>query len=192
MKRAVLDVDALDAARALLGAVVVRDSVALRITEVEAYRGPEDTAAHSAKGRTPRTEPLWGPAGHAYIYLIYGLHSLLNVVAGPPGHCVLVRSCEVVHGLPLVTARRGGKQGPTLLNGPGKVGQALQLSTRLSGVDLFTRGDFRLEPGRSPARVLAGPRVGIDYASPSDQRAPWRLADGDTAWVGHRRTLRAL
>jgi DNA-3-methyladenine glycosylase len=191
VKRAVLDVDALVAARALLGAVVVRDSVALRITEVEAYRGPEDTAAHSAKGRTARTEPMFGPAGHAYIYLVYGMHHLLNVVTGPPGHCVLVRSCEVVEGLPLVTSRRGGKQGPTLLNGPGKVGQALALTTTLSGADLIGRGDFRLTQGTPPARVLAGPRVGIDYADPADQAAPWRLADADSAWVGHRRTLRS-
>ncbi len=185
------DRDALEVARDLLGCEVACGDVRLRITEVEAYRFPGDTANHARAGRTPRNAPMWGPPGHAYVYLCYGLHHLLNFVTGPPGHpaVVLLRAAEPVAGLELVRARRGGLDGPTLLTGPGKVAAALGLTTAHSGVPL--QGPITVHPRVAPAPgVLVGPRVGIDYAEQPDREAPWRLAVANTRWVSHRGRLR--
>ena len=192
LPRALCADDALEVAPRLLGQLLVRGPVTLRITEVEAYRGPEDSAAHTSKGRTPRNAPMWGPPGHAYVYLCYGLHHMLNVVCGPEGtgHACLIRACEVLEGLDTVRARRGGKQGPVLLTGPGKVGAALDLDRSWSGVDLCSEGELRLCRGPTPEAMLSGPRVGIDYALPEHRDAPWRLAVAGTRWVSHRRGLR--
>src|SRR5512139_2406652 len=123
------DRDALELARALLGQELHRADVVLRITEVEAYRHPDDSANHCRMGRTPRNAPMWGPPGHAYVYLCYGMHSMLNLVAGAEGEgaAVLVRACEPLRGLSRIAERRGGRSGKTLLDGPGKVGAALGL-----------------------------------------------------------------
>ncbi len=182
--------DAITVARDLLGRVLHRDGVALRITEVEAYLGPNDTAAHTRMGRTPRTAPMWGPGGHAYVYLCYGLHNMLNVVTGDgEGTAVLIRSCEPVDGLHAIRRRRGGKDGPVLLTGPGKIGQALDLSTQLSGHPLFHPGELMLLPGEPVKRIAAARRIGIDYAKPKDVRAKLRFADADSEWVTHRKAL---
>src|SRR4051812_27183869 len=118
------DRDALDVAMDLIGCVVVTNGVSVRITDVEAYRFPNDTANHARMGRTGRNWPMWGPPGHAYVYLCYGLHYLLNFVTGPEGHAaaVLIRGAEPLEGLALVQTRRNGMSGPGLLDGPGKVG----------------------------------------------------------------------
>lgn len=159
----------------------------LRITEVEAYRFPNDTANHARFGRTARNAPMWGPPGHAYVYLCYGLHQMLNFVTGPEGHAaaVLIRAAEVVDGGAFVQARRGGRTDP--LTGPGKVGAALGLTTALSGYALT--GPIEVWSRDRPVRLRAGPRVGIGYASPSDQAAPWRLADADSPCVSAPRGL---
>jgi DNA-3-methyladenine glycosylase len=163
--------------------------VRLRITEVEAYRYPHDTANHAHRGRTRRNTPMFGPPGHAYVYLCYGLHHLLNFVTGPEGHAavVLIRSAEPVEGLEIVRARRGGLSGPTLLTGPGKVGQALALDTSFSGVPL--QGPLAVFPRTTAPALLTGPRVGIDYAAEVDRRAPWRIAMAGTRWVSVRGKL---
>jgi DNA-3-methyladenine glycosylase len=182
-----------EVARDLLGKHIKRGAVVLRITEVEAYRWPGDTACHARAGRTARNAPLWGPPGHAYVYLCYGLHNMLNVVTGPPGSAaaVLVRACEPVAGLSTIVRRRGGsKQGPVLLTGPGKVGQALGLDVAWSHHPLYRPGGLCLQEGAPVTDVLVGPRVGIDYAEPEHQRLPWRFAMCDTAWVTAPRTLR--
>jgi DNA-3-methyladenine glycosylase len=146
--------DALVVARDLLGKLLRRDEVVLRITEVEAYRHPNDTANHCRMGRTIRNAPMWGPAGHAYVYLCYGIHHMLNVVTDreDEGAAVLVRACEPVGraGAGRATTRRdatrrSGRR-PALLTGPGKVGQALGLDTSWSGHPLFERG--RADPAR--------------------------------------------
>lgn len=161
----------------------------LRITEVEAYRFPGDTANHARFGRTARNAPMWGPPGHAYIYLCYGLHQMLNLVTGPEGHAaaVLIRAAEPVEGHTVVAARRGGIQGPRALTGPGKVGAALGVTTALSGTPLT--GPIVVLPRDRDVRLRAGPRVGIGYATPEDQVAPWRVADADSAWVSVPRGL---
>ncbi len=186
--------DALVVARELLGKQLRRGPITLRITETEAYRWPDDSANHCRMGRTPRNEPMWGPPGHAYVYLCYGLHNMLNIVTGPAGEgaAALIRACEPVSGHAEIAARRGGKRGPVLLTGPGKVGQALALDTSWSGHALFRRGGLTLREGPAPAGVLVGPRVGIDYARPEHRDAPWRFALAGTPWVTQRRSLRAL
>lgn len=183
------DRDALDVARDLVGAEVAHAGVRLRITEVEAYRYPGDTANHARVGRTVRNAPMWGPPGHAYVYLCYGMHHLLNFVTGPEGHpaVVLVRAAEVVEGLELVTARRGNLVGPALLTGPGKIGRALALDTSHSGLPLS--GPLAVYARERTYPLLVGPRVGIDYAEPADREAPWRLAAADSRWVSHPKRL---
>jgi DNA-3-methyladenine glycosylase len=177
--------DALEVAPELLGALVVRGGVTLRITEVEAYRWPDDTACHGRHGRTERNAALWGPPGTAYIYVCYGIHPMLNLVTGAEGEAqaVLVRACEPVTGLATVRRRRGMLDGPALLTGPGKVGAALDLDLSFSGRRLYERGPLEVHRGEPPARILEGPRVGIDYARREHREAHWRFAADGTAWV---------
>lgn len=170
----------------------MRDEVVLRITEVEAYLGPHDTACHTAKGHTARNAPMWGPPGRAYVYLCYGLHHMLNVVAGPEGGgaAVLIRSCEPVAGLEIVRRRRGGRVGPVLLTGPGKIGAALALDTSWSHHDLTVPGGLELREGAPAEAILAGERVGIDYASAEDRAALLRFAAAGSRWISRPAGLR--
>ena len=180
------------AACALLGALLVRGGVTLRITEVEAYGGPGDSASHARHGRTPRNAPMWGPPGHAYLYFCYGVHWMLNVVTGPEGEAtaVLIRGAEVVAGLDEVLPRRkAARATPGLCAGPGKVAQALGLDRSFDGHDLRLPGGLELRPGTPPPTILAGPRLGIGFATPEDQARPWRFADGDSHAVLQRKAL---
>lgn len=172
-------------ARALLGQVLVHDSpdgpVSGRIVEVEAYRGPRDQAAHSRGGhRSARNEVMWGPPGHAYVYLIYGLHHCMNVVTQPAGvpEAILLRALEPLEGVPLMRARRGLPDSAPpwrLCRGPGALCQAFGVTRAHNGSDLL-RGPLRLVAGDAlPAsRIARTPRIGIDYAG-SDAARPWRL-----------------
>jgi DNA-3-methyladenine glycosylase len=180
------------AARALLGQLLVHEDVTLRITEVEAYGGPADSASHARHGRTPRNAPMWGPPGRAYLYFCYGMHWMLNVVTGPEGEAsaVLIRGAEVVAGLDLVLSRRkAAKASPTLCAGPGKVAQALGLDGAFDGHDLLAPGELELREGPSPASLLAGPRLGIGFATPKDQARAWRFADGGSRAVLQKKAL---
>lgn len=182
--------DALAVARDLLGMLLRRGRVVLRITEVEAYR-PNDTANHGRFGLTPRNRALWGPPGHAYVYTCYGVHQLLNLVTGRDGEpaAVLIRSAEPVAGLEVVRRRRGGREGPVLLTGPGKVGAALSLDPSWNHHPVYAPGALEVRRGEPPHRILAGPRVGVGYAEPGHRDAPWRLAAAGTRWVSHRPKL---
>ncbi|XP_039127096.1 DNA-3-methyladenine glycosylase [Dioscorea cayenensis subsp. rotundata] len=186
-------VDALDLAPRLLGKLLRRDEVVLRITEVEAYR-PNDTACHGRFGLTARTAPVFGAGGHAYVYLCYGLHMMLNIVADEEGvgAAVLIRSCSPVNGLKTIQERRGQNTvKPVLLTGPGKVGQALGLTTAWSHHPLYTPGGLEVLDGPEPENILVGPRVGIEYASPEHVSAPWRFAIAGSPWISSpRNTLR--
>jgi len=185
---------AADVAHDLVGCVIVRDDVRLRIVETEAYAG-DDSACHAFRGMTPRTAPLFGPPGHAYIYLCYGIHTMLNLVAGVDGVAagVLIRAAEVVGGDDVVKARRGRAPDATLdaaiCSGPGKVGAALGLSTASSGTDICAGEFLAVHTGSAPRLVVSGPRVGIDFASAEDIARPWRFADADSRAVSQRRTL---
>lgn len=184
--------DALEVARDLIGCEVQVGSVRLRLTEVEAYRFPGDTANHARFGRTPRNAPMWGPPGHAYIYLCYGLHRMLNLVTGPAGEAaaVLIRGAEPVEGLEEIRERRGGIEGPALLDGPGKVGAALALELRQSGTPLDQ--EIQVFGRQRDYPLLAGPRIGIDYAEPEHREAPWRIAMAGSRYVGKQKLLRAI
>ena len=178
-------------ARSLLGQLLVRDDVILRITEVEAYGGSGDSASHARHGRTGRNAPMWGPPGRAYLYFCYGMHWMLNVVTGPEGDAsaVLIRGAEVISGMDVVLQRRGVKATAQLCAGPGKVAQALGLDKSFDGHDLLAAGGLMLHPGPVTPHITAGPRLGIGFATPEDQARPWRFADGDSRAVLHRKAL---
>ncbi|XP_020577237.1 DNA-3-methyladenine glycosylase [Phalaenopsis equestris] len=195
LPRAFFQIDALDLAPRLLGKLLRRDEVVLQITEVESYR-PNDSACHGRFGITARTAPVFGPGGHAYVYLCYGLHVMLNIVADEEGvgAAVLIRSCAPVSGLETIQRRRGQKTDkPVLLTGPGKVGQALGLSTSWSNHPLYIPGGLELLDGPEPENTLVGPRVGIDYALPEHVNAPWRFAVAGSRWISApKNTLKPL
>ncbi len=168
-------------ARDLLGKLIVRrlpeGVVAVRLTEVEAYLGVGDAACHTFDGRrTPRTETMWGEAGLLYVYFTYGMHHCANVVTRGPGvpEAVLLRGAVPVHGRGRLTARRG-RDGPDLLDGPGKLCQALGLSRENDGADLARRGAMFLADdglGVPDGQVGRAPRVGVAYAG---EAASWPL-----------------
>jgi len=182
-------------ARTLLGCLLVREDVTLRITEVEAYGGPEDSASHARHGRTTRNAPMWGPPGRAYLYFCYGMHWMLNVVTGPAGEAsaVLIRGAEVMGGQDTVLHRRKTtRSSPQLCAGPGKVAQALGLDRTFNDHDLLAPGGLELRDGPPPLGVLAGRRLGIGFAKAEDQARPWRFADADSPAVLQRKALHSL
>jgi DNA-3-methyladenine glycosylase len=147
------------------------------ITEVEAYSGAEDAASHASNGPTPRNAPMFGPPGHAYVYLIYGMHWMFNVVAhqNAPG-AVLIRAILPETGLELMQRLRGGVPDHLLTDGPARLAKALAIEDSLNGVDLCHRPDIYIESGR-PVRdgaVVRGPRVGVTGDALALSR-PWRL-----------------
>ncbi|HET6380925.1 MAG TPA: DNA-3-methyladenine glycosylase [candidate division Zixibacteria bacterium] len=169
LDRSWFDRPSVEVAPDLLGCVLVHDSaegrVAGRIVEVEAYQGPEDRAAHSSRGRTARNAVMFGPPGHLYVYLIYGLHHCANVVCGPgtKPEAVLLRAAAITEGLELARRRRGPVPDVRLAAGPGNLGTAFGLDRSLNGVDLLA-GPVRILPGLRPASVTVTPRIGVDYA----------------------------
>ena len=182
--RAWFDRPALDVARDLLGARLVHQAAAGRvggrIVEVEAYRGPEDQAAHSARGRTARNAVMFGPPGHVYVYLIYGLHHCANVVCGPGDkpEAVLLRAAAIDEGIELARERRGDVPERRLAAGPGNLGRAFGFDRSLNGTDLLA-GPVRLELGGPAGPISHGARIGVDYAGAWAAR-PYRLwIDGD-------------
>jgi DNA-3-methyladenine glycosylase len=162
-----------EASRFLLGQVLVRRRgrfvQPVRIVETEAYLGEQDPAAHSFRGRTKRTEPIWGPPGTLYVYFIYGMHYCLNVSVdrdGMPG-CVLIRAAEPLE-------ESGLEAGDC--RGPGRLCRALGLDTAWSGRHLFEpRSGLTLREGKPPGTVGVSPRVGIRQA------AGWPLRFFDSA-----------
>ena len=179
-------------ARDLLGARLVHiapeGTIGGRIVEVEAYAGPEDLAAHSSRGRTARNGVMFGPPGHLYVYLVYGLHLCLNVVTGPGAkpEAVLIRALEVDEGMDLARTRRGPRPPDSrLAAGPGNVGQALGVDRSLNGADL-TIGPVRIVPRSGPMPpIRSGPRIGVDYAGPWADR-PLRFWIADDPHVSRR------
>lgn len=143
------------------------------IVETEAYLGRDDLAAHSARGLTDRTRVIFGPPGHAYVYLIYGMYECLNVVAEPEGvpGCVLIRALEPLSGVEIMRRRRPAAPTPeSLASGPGKLTRALGITRDLNGADV-TRGPLliRRRPGAPPPEIVTTTRVGIT------QCADWPL-----------------
>ncbi|HUN72804.1 MAG TPA: DNA-3-methyladenine glycosylase [Steroidobacteraceae bacterium] len=171
--------DTLTVARELIGMHLVHaegGSIrAGRIVETEAYRGPQDLAAHSARGRTARTEVMFGPAGHAYVYFIYGFWHCLNIVTEAEGvpHAVLLRALEPVTGIADKTW------------GPGLLCRAMHIDKKLNGADLCGDSLWLERPpasDRRPPRVARSARIGVDYAGEWARR-PWRFYDRDSRYV---------
>jgi DNA-3-methyladenine glycosylase len=155
----------IDVARDLLGKVLAHGPTAGIIVETEAYLGGDDLASHSAAGITDRTRVIFGPPGHAYVYLSYGMHDCMNIVAEPDGipGCVLIRSLEPVEGLEIIRARRPkARTDRDLASGPGKLTRALGITRQHSGADM-TRGDLVVLAGAAARRfeIAVTPRVGI-------------------------------
>ncbi len=151
----------LEAAPALLGKLICRnidgEIIKLRITETEAYFGPDDTACHAHKGKTPRTTVMFESGGFAYVYLCYGIHHLLNVVTGEEGfpEAVLIRGVEGY-------------------NGPGKLTKALKIDKALNYENLITSNQLWLEDDGYICVYRTDKRVGIDYATPEYRDKMWR------------------
>lgn len=171
-------------ARALLGARLVHETpegrMVGRIVETEAYVAAIDPACHGFNGPTPRSQPLFGPPGTAYLYRIYGMYTCFNVVVEPDGvgAAILVRALEPLEGETLMAANRPGKKG--LTDGPGKLCQALDLGLGLNGAALTDpRAAVRLEPGEPVAEAGVSGRVGITRGI----ELPWRFFVPGSRWV---------
>ncbi|SOD73784.1 DNA-3-methyladenine glycosylase [Jatrophihabitans sp. GAS493] len=185
--RAELAAAAVVVAPRLLGAVIQSrvggDAVSIRITEVEAYEGSDDPASHAFRGPTPRTEVMFGEAGHLYVYFTYGMHWCANVVCGVDGaaSAVLLRAGEVVEGVAVASARRPAARAPRdLARGPARLASCLGLVGGDSGADLCDSTATAAVARRSPVTLLSlgeepvfltGPRVGISVAVDR----PWRF-----------------
>lgn len=189
LPRSVLAADVLDAAHRLLGCVLQADTadgtVAVRLVEVEAYRGDDDPASHCYRGRTPRNAVMWGPAGYLYTYFVYGMHFCANVVClteGVPG-AVLVRAGEVVSDLGVARLRRPtARRDRDLASGPARLAALLGLGRESNGIDLTDPSSpVRLLAGAPvpPELVRTGPRVGVSTA----MTRPWRYWIDDSPAV---------
>jgi DNA-3-methyladenine glycosylase len=173
LSRAFFERPVLQVAPDLLGRVVVHDSpegtVAIRLTEVEAYDGENDPGSHAFRGQTPRNAVMFGPPGRVYVYFSYGMHWCMNLVCGPTGEAaaVLLRAGEVVTGVELAHTRRTtARVARDLARGPARLTSALGVDKAYDGADVTASGSrLRLLPGAGPRparrRVSRGPRVGV-------------------------------
>ena len=210
LDRAALAVPTVEAAHSLIGARLIRDDETGRrvgrIVEVEAYIGRDDRASHARFGETPRNRVMFGPPGHAYVYLVYGMYDCLNVVTEPAGEpaALLVRAVEPLEGIEAMrvdrvlraTTRRRGLSPERaavaadriaavpparLASGPGLVAAAFGLGTVWTGVDLCDPGSpLRLETAAADdprPDIVATPRIGIDYAGEPWVGRPWRFIE---------------
>lgn len=162
-------------AKQLLGKLLIRklpgDNFIGRITEVEAYVGEDDLACHASRGKTPRTAIMYGPAGHAYVYLIYGMYYCFNIVTEKKDlpAAILIRGAIPVNGLPRSDAQH-------LLRGPGRITRAFHIDKTLNGQDLtISKKLYIADDGFSfsPRQIQTSPRINVAYAGPS-ALYPWR------------------
>jgi DNA-3-methyladenine glycosylase len=172
---------ATELAQALIGKILVhqtpRQTYRARIVETEAYCGPEDLASHSSKGLTARTKVMFGPAGHAYVYLIYGIHDMFNIVAGQnlgDAHAVLIRAAEPQDGWQADLA------------GPGKLARAMRITRADNGLSLTGNKLFLLDPRQQQPKLITTTRIGVDYAK-HWKDAPLRFYDAKSKAVSKPR-----
>ncbi|WP_329524337.1 DNA-3-methyladenine glycosylase [Streptomyces jietaisiensis] len=190
LPRAFFDRPVLEVAPDLLGRVVLRTTpdgpIALRLTEVEAYDGPNDPGSHAYRGPTARNGVMFGPPGHVYVYFTYGMWHCMNLVCGPEGRAsgVLLRAGEIVEGAELARKRRASARNDReLAKGPARLATALDVDRSLDGVDACTTGDQPLTVLEGapvdPALVRSGPRTGV---AGEGGVHPWRfwVADDPT------------
>ena len=181
--------DALGLARALVGKVLVRQTaegvVSGRIVEAEAYMGALDAAAHSYRGKPGgRVNVQYGPGGFAYVYLIYGMHCCLNVVANAKGipECVLIRALEPLTGLELMRRRRGKEAAKDLCSGPGKLCASLGIDRSSYGEDLCGDALYIAEDSRDSHEILQTPRINVNYAGEA-AAYPWRFVEKNSLYL---------
>lgn len=181
--------DGLALAKGLLGKILLRRKdgqlTGGRIVETEAYLGAQDPAAHSYKGNTQRTRIQFGAGGYAYVYLIYGMHCCMNIVAAPEGvpHVVLLRALEPVIGLEWMEQRRHTNRVQNLCSGPGKLCQAMAIDRSCYGMDLLGE-ELWLEDGPevSDQRIAVSKRIHIDYAGEA-ANWPYRFCVADSYYL---------
>jgi DNA-3-methyladenine glycosylase len=161
-------------ARALVGTYLVVGERVARIVETEAYRGPKDLACHARAGMTKRTKTLFGPPGHGYVFLIYGMYDCFNVVCfgEGKGHAVLVRAVE-----PILNVPHGVRT-----DGPGRLTRALGITRKDDAGDLVEGSRIHLAPRTKRPKIAITARVGVGYAGEwADE--PWRFLDADSTHV---------
>jgi DNA-3-methyladenine glycosylase len=186
LARSFYDRSSLVVARELLGRHLVRalDQVVLiaRIVETEAYR-EDDPASHSYRGRTARTDVMFGPPGHLYVYFTYGMHFCMNVVTGGDGEgsAVLLRAAEPLEGVDLMRERRGVRRPTELCSGPARLTRAFGVSRAHNGADLVGDGGVFVARGTRLPDALVGvsPRIGIRHAA----ALPWRFFEVGSPFV---------
>jgi DNA-3-methyladenine glycosylase len=178
-------------ARDCIGKILVHRTpegeTAGRIVEAEAYRGPEDRAAHSWRGMTPRTAAMFGPAGRAYVYLLYGVSWAFNIVTTGEGfpHAVLIRALEPLRGLELMSARRHQPiTARELTNGPGKLTQAMGINRSDYARDLC--GDELFLESGSAGRIGRSRRINVEPAGEPWSLRPWRFYERGNRYVSVR------
>jgi DNA-3-methyladenine glycosylase len=187
-------------ARSMLGCKLVHQvdgrRIAGRIVEVEAYAGSEDAACHGYRGKTTRNAPLFGPAGYSYVYLIYGMYWLANVIAKPPDigdhypAAVLLRALEPVEGLEQMAVRRSGRSEREWTSGPGRLTMALGIDQTLNNIDLTADSSpLFLERGETTPddRVSTGPRIGLNSVPEPWHSIPWRFWIKDNPYISKGR-----
>ncbi|MDX5428083.1 MAG: DNA-3-methyladenine glycosylase [Bacteroidota bacterium] len=175
--------DVVEVAKDLIGKVLVTEWEGVRtsgiIVETEAYCGANDKACHAhLQKRTKRTEVIFGPPGHAYVYLVYGIHNLFNIVTNVEGKAdaILIRAIRPLEGIQTMQLRRGiDQEDQRISNGPGLVTQALGIDRTHYGLDL-TSGPLRIEDHGFQHQVVSSVRIGVDYAG-EDAQLPWRFLD---------------
>lgn len=183
LKRNFYQRSTVEVAKDLLGKSLVREfkegnRLVGRIVETEAYCGPEDLACHASHGKTERTKVMFGPPGHAYVYLIYGIHHCLNIVTQKPGAAVLIRALEPVDNR---VARR-----ERLGSGPGKLCAWMKIDKSFNGWDLTEGEKLWLEDrGDTEFGIRESPRIGVDYAGRWAQK-PWRFFIKGNKFVSKR------
>ncbi|MFI8345745.1 DNA-3-methyladenine glycosylase [Streptomyces sp. NPDC085596] len=190
LPREFFDRPVLEVAPDLLGRLLIRSTpdgpIALRLTEVEAYDGPNDPGSHAYRGRTPRNDVMFGPPGHVYVYFTYGMWHCMNLVCGPEGTAsgVLLRAGEIVEGAEPARERRlSARNDKELAKGPARLATALDIDRSLDGTDACTRADtpIRILTGTPvpPEQVRSGPRTGV---AGDGGVHPWRfwVADDPT------------
>ncbi|MCD1572138.1 DNA-3-methyladenine glycosylase [Agromyces mediolanus] len=191
--RSFFERDPVELAPLLLGAVLSHQTpegrVAIRLSEVEAYRGVgEDPGSHANRGLTPRTAVMFGEAAHLYAYFSYGMHTCLNIVCRSAGEAsaVLLRGATVVEGIELARVRRGGASDRDLARGPARLAIALGVPLAATGADLLAP-PFELRVPSAPVAFATGPRTGVNGAG-GGTAYPWRFwIPGDPGVSPYRR-----
>jgi len=180
LQRAFFERSVHEVARDLVGCRLFFGGVGGTIVETESYER-DDPACHAYAGLTDRTEVLFGPPGRAYVYLSYGIHSLLNAVAEPEGEAaaVLIRALEPTAGLEAMRKRRGDRPAGELCSGPGKLTEALGVGLAHNGADLSRDPFLLLPPEGSAPEIVTGPRIGITKAV----ERPWRFCAAGSSFV---------